>query len=362
MSKIALFIRSLNKGGAENQSIELAKVLSERYEVKLFVMFKEGKLICKAKNELNEEDVIYIEGSGYLSKSYFFYKYLKKENFDYLFCYLPSNNIIGVILGKLAGIKFVFGGLRGSKIKSNVIKMFVQKFLLNYLSTAVISNSFKAKKTYSAFGTKEDKIHVIHNGIEVSHDYLPRDEKSNVKILSVGRFVPEKDYETSLLAVKKVRELKRDELNFSYTIVGYGEEESKISNMIDKFGLKNHTEIVINPQNVDQYYKDADVFLITSKNEGMPNVIMEAMSFSLPVVTTDAGDASYLIKDGVNGFVCPIGEYHIIAENLINLISSSTLRNSFGKKGYEILKSEFSLEKLGKKYEAIIMKRYKSEV
>lgn len=360
MVKIGLFIRSLNKGGAENQSIKLTKVLLDKYDVRLIVLFKEGELILRANEELNEKNLIFIEGSGYLSKVYYFYKYLKKEDFDYLFCYLPSNNIIGVLVGKIAMVNFVFGGLRGSKIKSNNIKMNFQKIILNFFATSVISNSFKAKDTYSAFGIKKDKIHVIHNGIEVTQDFLVRQEKDVVNILSVGRFVNEKDYVTALLSIKKVIELKGKDFEFSYTIVGYGEEESKIRSLIIQFDLIDYVKVIINPQNIEQYYSNADIFLITSKSEGMPNVIMEAMSFSLPVVTTDAGDASYLIRSGENGFVCPVGNEKLIAKYLIYLIMSYKLRNSFGKKGFEILSNEFSLEKMGQKYETIIKKYYQS--
>jgi glycosyltransferase involved in cell wall biosynthesis len=357
--KVGLFIRSLNKGGAENQSLALMKVLSGKFDVKLIVLFKEGELISKANDEIKKENIIYIHGTTYISKAYYFYRFLTKQKFDYLFCYLPSNNVLGIVIGKLAGLRFIFGGLRGSKIKKNLIKMLLQKYLLNYYSTAIISNSYKAKSAYSSFGINEQKIQVIHNGFEVSREYLYREERKNyVNVLSVGRFVPEKDYKTSLLAIKQVNELISEGIEVSYVIVGYGSEEDKIRNWIDQFGLNNQVKLVVNPSNLDQYFKDADIFLITSTNEGMPNVIMEAMSYSLPVVTTDAGDAAYLVKDGENGFVCSVGDYQLIAKNMLNLISSNVLRNTFGKTGYNYLKSNFSIDKLGIKYESI-MNSYK---
>ena len=56
--------------------------------------------------------------------------------------------------------------------------------------------------------------------------------------------------------------------------------------------------------------------MLSSDSEGMPNSIMEALNFSLPVVSTDAGDANFLVKDGVTGFLVPIKDYKMLAEKL----------------------------------------------
>jgi glycosyltransferase involved in cell wall biosynthesis len=352
--KVGIFIRSLRKGGAEKQAVELSKVFSESYDVKLIVLFKEGALIDEANTILPKEHIIFIGGANYLSKALHFFYYLKKTDLDVLLCYLPSNNIFGTLVGKMAGIKVVFGGLRGAEVKSQKIKMLVQKWVLNNFASAVISNSYMAKKAYSSFGVDEKKIHVIHNGIESNQALVERNEKSIINILSVGRFVAEKDYKTALLAIKKVLGLNKVPVTLSYTIIGYGEKEGEIRSMIQKYGLSEFVEVIINPIDVEKYYIEADVFLMTSKFEGMPNVVMEAMNYSLPVVTTNAGDVSYLVKDGENGFICPVGNSQFISEKLLELLSSFSLRKEFGKNSHEIIKSDFSLERLKRNYESLI--------
>lgn len=352
--KVGIFIRSLKKGGAEKQAILLTKILTQRYNVKLVVLFEEGTLIDEAKRMLPKESIVFIRGTNYLSKAVYFFFYIKKTNLNILFCYLPSNNIIGTLIGKLAGIKVVFGGLRGAEVKTQKLKMMAQKWVLNYFSSAVISNSYTAKEAYSLFGIDEKKIHVVHNGIESNQTLVKRNEKSTVNILSVGRFVAEKDYKTALIAIKKVLELNEQSVSLSYTMVGYGEEENEIRSMIQIYDLSEVVEVVVNPNNVDQYYKEADVFLITSKFEGMPNAVMEAMNYSLPIVATDAGDISYLVKDGENGFLSRVGDDRDISDKLRALLSSYSLRSKFGKRSHEIIRSDFSLEKMRKKYESLI--------
>ena len=65
----------------------------------------------------------------------------------------------------------------------------------------------------------------------------------------------------------------------------------------------------------------ADLFLTTSIYEGMSNSVMEAMSFSLPIIATNAGDMKYLIEDNYNGFICPYKEPNIISNKLVELIN-----------------------------------------
>lgn len=349
---VGLFIRSLNNGGAEKQSVLLAKKLSNQYNTKLIVLHKEGGLIEKAKSELSLEVLYFIKGNSLITKAVDLYVFLKQNDIDILFCYLPSNNILGLIIGKLAGVSLIYGGLRGSKVKENKIKMHVQKFLMNTFSAGIISNSYVAKATYSNYGIQKEKIQVIHNAIELNNEEVVKKENDIITILSVGRFVEEKDYITALLAIIALKQINTKPIK--YVIAGYGIQENFIRQFIRKHDLDDTVQMIINPKDMDMLYKGADIFLITSTNEGMPNAVMEAMSWSLPIVATNAGDTSFLVSNGKNGYVCAIGDYISIAEKLSILSDSSNLRNKFGEEGYIILKENFSADIMLKKYVNLI--------
>jgi glycosyltransferase involved in cell wall biosynthesis len=77
---------------------------------------------------------------------------------------------------------------------------------------------------------------------------------------------------------------------------------------------------------------------------------MEALNFSLPVVSTDAGDADFLVKDGITGFLVPIKDYKMLVEKLYELVSDSSLRNDFGMNGHRLLIQEFSEKTLQEKF------------
>jgi glycosyltransferase involved in cell wall biosynthesis len=163
----------------------------------------------------------------------------------------------------------------------------------------------------------------------------------------VGRFTSQKDYLTALKAIALLNE-KIHEKKIEYTIVGDGELYQQIQTWINILQLQN-VIIVRNPSNVEDYYREADVYLLSSDSEGMPNSIMEALNFSLAVVSTDAGDANFLVKDGVTGFLVPVKDYKILAERLYELVSDSNLRNNFAINGHRLLLQEFSEKTLQEK-------------
>jgi glycosyltransferase involved in cell wall biosynthesis len=134
-----------------------------------------------------------------------------------------------------------------------------------------------------------------------------------------------------------------------YTIVGDGELYQQIQSWIKTLHLQNVT-IVRNPSNIEEYYREADVYLLSSDSEGLPNSIMEAFNFSLPVVSTDAGDANYLVKDGVTGFLVPVKDHKMLAEKLYELVSDASLRNILAHNGHRLLIQEFSEKMLQDKF------------
>lgn len=352
--KVALFIRSLELGGAEHQSIYIAAGLSRTYTLKLIVFYNRGDLIPKAMNILGDQSIYFVEGKNILHKLLNLYLFFKAEKYDVLFCFLPMNNIIGLTLGRLSCIKNIYGGIRSSKKKA-WHKMFVQKFLMNRYSTGIISNSYAGKDAYISYGIKEEKISVIHNGIIKIPNKIERKENRKVNLLNVSRFVAEKDFLTTfkVLDILNKRGIL-EQYGVKHFIVGYGVLEDKIYNYVSEYGLKEYVSIIINPMDVEQYYIQSDIFFTTSRHEGMPNSIMEAVSWSLPVVCTDAGDSRYLVLNNKSGFVNEVGDYNNLAESLITLIKNHKMRILFGEAGYLNLTKNFNLNTMIDKYCDII--------
>ena len=157
----------------------------------------------------------------------------------------------------------------------------------------------------------------------------------------------------SIIELSKLTE--SHDFHWELNIVGYGPLKKDIYDLVKQNNLAEkvnfHKGNIIN---VKDSYRNSDIYLSTSKFEGMSNTIMEAMSCGLPIVTTDAGDSSYLVKSKVNGFICPVGDYKKLSEHLLELLMNKKMRYDFGVNGHKILEESFSKSNIINKYKSLI--------
>lgn len=352
----------MGDGGAEKQSILLAKALSEKYNTSLVVFDKESNCDLKYLSLVKRSaiDVHYLHGNRIIS-TLFYLKLTITQKPDIVFSYLAFENVINSVIGKILGIKFRVGGIRNSfHIKW---KFIIQKCLHNNLLTASISNSFSGKKSNLSGGFDKKPIFVIHNGYLLNEKPVQRHNDNEIKILTVSRFVAQKDYNTLLnsfqILLNKLKS-KNSALIVSLVIIGFGEDENKIKNTIEKLNIGESVKIIINPANLFDYYKNCDIYISTSLFEGLSNSIMEAMANSLPIVATDVGDNNELVIDGQNGFLVPIRDCKAISEKLNELSNNHDLRMLMGDKSYKLIKEKFSFEIFRERYISLIEHEFKT--
>ncbi len=341
-----ILTNTLKPGGAERQSIYLADALSANYNVIMIVYY--GNQVDSSYLSLATNDkiqLIRLHGNHFTKLLKLFFLFRKNKEAK-LISYLATTNFINAILGTLAGIKTKIGGIRSAKIERK--KFIVQRFLHNHFLTYTVSNNHAACPYLVENGFDKDKLLVIHNCIGDLPTVNKKSKSIPVKILALSRFVWEKDL---IIALRSIELLKKQNPvhRFQFILAGYGPEEKNLRSFIEEKQLSDVVKVVINPD-VKHELHNADIFLITSKVEGTSNSTMEAMSYGLPIVTTDAGDSKYLVEDGVTGNVCKIGDYESIALCLHSLVNSYEKRIKFGQKGFNKIKKEFSVEKMVSRY------------
>jgi glycosyltransferase involved in cell wall biosynthesis len=353
---ICVFIESLLSGGAEKQAVLLTKALNSDNNVWLVIwkghLFEQKFIDLIKENNLK---TVFFKGN-LLIRFIKLVIFLKKKKIKLIFAFLASNNFYGSIAGKLTGVNFIIGGIRNAEIPH--FKFIIQRFLHNYLLDYTIFNNYSGKDNLINKGFKSNSCYVIPNCFELNTLLLKRIQPDIVKIVSLARFVEQKDYPTALKAIEYLKkELNKDKnFLFKYQIIGYGVLENEIRAKIKELKLEDSIEIIINPPNISDFLKGADIFLTTSLFEGTSNSIMEAMSYSLPVVATDAGDNIQLIENNMSGSICEIGNYRQIAVCLFELITDHSKRVNYGERAYFKLKNEFSMEKFKERYNEFIEK------
>lgn len=349
MNKIVILVNNLKSGGAEKQSVYLYNALQSEYNTKFIVLYGE---------QIEQKFLNFIEGDmsglillngNIIKKVIELRKILKSNGTTHIFTYLTKPNFIGSIIAKAAGVKYIYTGVRSSSLP--FWKTILEKTASRFFSTATVFNNYYGESIFKKKGFSNTIV--ISNCFYKIDKPLIRTNNDFVKIISIGRFVPEKDFETALKAISI---LVQENMKIQFLIIGYGKLEKEIRNQIIELSLENHVKIIINPNNIPQLLNDADIYLSTSLFEGTSNSIMEAMNASLPIVATCVGDNNRLVYEKENGYLNMVGDYKSIAYSLKNLINSYDLRIRFGIKSNELLNEEYSFSKFKNQYIDLITK------
>lgn len=190
------------------------------------------------------------------------------------------------------------------------------------------------------------KIEVIPLGVD-PHLYRPKPPKEDsypLEILCVARMTTTKGPEILLQAVCKLLQKQK---NIKLTFVGDGVERERLEKKVMAMGLQQTITFkgALNPEQTRQAYKTADIFVLLSFAEGVPVVLMEAMSMEIPCIATGINGIPELIKNDENGLLVAPSDVEGAVEAISRLLEDSSLRLKLGKAGRETILKSFDLHK-----------------
>ena len=166
--------------------------------------------------------------------------------------------------------------------------------------------------------------YIIYTGLNLEKIPFSKNYNSSnpLKILSIGRAHWIKGYDYALQSCKL---LKEKGISFQYTIIG-GAGDEELQFLVDDLGLKNCVALENRkPQSVVfSLMQEASLLLMPSLEEGIPNVVVEAMAIGLPVISTDCGGVVELIDEGVTGWIVPTRNPEAMADAITNFTEFSS--------------------------------------
>ena len=228
--------------------------------------------------------------------------------------FLFQANIYCIILCKILGIKII---VRSNSSPSgwyhNFIKKTIYKKIIS-LADEVIVNSLDFKKQMQRnFNIKVkcifnplNKEEIIKNSKRKTNNRFFDSKKKILKILNIGRLTEQKDQITLL----KAANLMKKNINYRLLILGSGIKKGELEKYINNNNLNKFVKIKEFIQNPYPFIKKADIFILSSKYEGLPNVLLEAATLKKIIFSTNCptGPKEILVK-GKGGFLFKIGDY-----------------------------------------------------
>lgn len=180
------------------------------------------------------------------------------------------------------------------------------------------------------------RISVINPAPTIISNYIP--VKLNKKrILMVGNIEPRKGLDSAIDALALMKQS-----NFILDIIGgyegYYNYYQKLRGVVITKGLtgKIFFHGRVHQNDIKDFYRKADIFLFPSKHEGYGIVLLEALSFGLPIVATNIPTTREILKDGINGLLCPIGDVRCLAHKLEQLLNDKSLQKNMSRHNFAI--------------------------
>lgn len=229
-------------------------------------------------------------------------------------------------------------------LKKIIYQMF-DLFTLNR-ATLIISITEKAKKHLEKFTIKRSKIRLIYNGVPVAVKRKIHLKQDVLKILMAAQFSEVKGWNYLLDTVKL---LKNQGLKISCIAAGEGLMLTEVKEKVKSLGLSEEFHFLGHVENIYEELQKVDIFILTSKREGMSVAILEAMANGLPVISSDVGGIREQVLNDYEGYIVPKGDISGYANSVKNLMDYSK-RDLFGKRAYDKAKEKFDQNRMASEY------------
>ncbi len=214
----------------------------------------------------------------------------------------------------------------------------------------VVAVSEEVRERLLSAGVHAAKVRVISNGIDLRPFSGRRSVERSagpLRVGLVGRLAPEKGCDLFVRAAAQVL-AHLPEVHF--LIAGDGSERERLEGLIAELGLGKKVTLAGRCDDMPAWYQSLDLLVSSSRQEGLPIALLEAMASALPIVATKAGEVRTLVVDDVTGKLVEVGDVPGLAEAILELLRNSSLRRSLGAAGRERVASRYSAKQMTAEY------------
>ena len=354
--KITVFISALSGGGAERVACNLANYLCDfGHGVEILTIgdstsaeplrdaIRYSPLLAK-----EEKRNALLDGVRRIVR---LRRYMRTQKVDAYVVMLPVPILMTLGMSRLTKAPIVVSERGDPEKNTKTMKKLLRRWICR--ANRVVFQTETAKSWYEPY-LKGAEAAVIPNAINPVF-IRPKFEGEREKtIVAAGRFAVQKNFPLLIRAFSKVA-AKFPE--YRLVIYGKGSLLASYQDLAKELGVDDRVEFPGYVPDMPARLERAGMFVLSSNHEGMPNALMEAMASGLPCVSTDCsgGGARFLIRDGENGLLVPIGDEEALADAMEKVLSDEALAATLGNNARK-LQETLAPEKIYGEWEAFIQK------
>lgn len=277
-------------------------------------------------------------------------KYIKKNNIDVLIDVEVMASLFSIPATRFTKTKLIsWEHFNFYEDNGSNLRVYARKLAAKF-ADCIITLTEQDKINYTNNLRIKGKIDYIYNPIESNNN-----ETCDIKakqIISVGRLTHQKGFDMLCEVAKDVLNANTD---WKWIILGDGEEKEKIHRKISEYGLDNKLILKGNVSNVEDYYKDSSLYVMTSRFEGLPMTLLEAKTYKLPIVSFNCltGPAE-IVKNNVNGYLVNPGNVEAMSNKLNILLKDENKLKEFSNNSQKDI-NKFELKAIIDKWNKLLM-------
>ena len=359
---IAHVVFSFGAGGIENGIVNLVNNLDpDRYRHTIVCLTNAGEFAEKIHGGNSNLIELHKKDGNDWGLPFKLRRVFKNNGIDIVHLRGWPTLIEGIIGAKLAGVKKIIYGFHGKTIQDistrNRKRQFAEMIAVRFIDRVVTLSEIMAADYAQYAKIPTSKIQVIYNGVDTEKF----NNKSNIKkirkelaineddfvIGSVGRLDPVKDFPT---LIKAFSLFCMDIGCSKLIIVGEGPERTALEKLAKDVAVEEKTIFTGYRNDIDKLMQAMNIYVQTSLYEGFSNTIVEAMAAGLPVVATDVGGNSVLIKSRTGNILIEPANPTLLSSTLLKLTRNKTTMSQIARENRKTTEREFSITEMVNRY------------
>ena len=376
--KLYIIIDNLGPGGTQRQIIEYLKTANrEQFDIKIVNLDKDYNTLKDEIERLGYEVIGIKQGKWRAVNSLF--GLFKQNKLDIVHTFLFTSDLYGRIAAKLAGVPVVISSVRNIDLWQKWHHRLTDKILATFTDRITVNAECIKPYLIKTKGIPQKKIITIYNGIDLARfDNLKTPQQireelgiplNSLAIGMVSRFSAQKDYDTFLKAAEIILKTRGQapagtvpsphssfgESPVYFVAVGDGPLLQSLQSSVVNQQLKDKIIFTGLRRDIPNVINAMDICILSSHYEGCPNVILEYMASSKPVIASNVGGCAELIIEGKTGFVVPPKNPEMLANKIRELINNKDLRIKMGKEGRIRVEKHFTSQLMVKNIENLYL-------
>ncbi len=357
-SHIAFYLPSLRGGGAEKVMVNLASEFASRgHTVDIVLVRAQGEYINDVTDGVN---IVDLDTKRFFAALPALMRYLRREQPDAMLSTIDTANITAICAKRAARVStrivIRISNMLSTKEANGQLKHRLvhrtAKYVYQYADEIVVVSDGVGEDLLQMTNASPEQITTIYNPSvteelltkqteRVDHLWFGEDKETPV-VLGVGELSEQKDFRTLIRAFDRVIKERQARL----VILGEGPKRDELEALVTELELREYVSMPGFVDNPYAYMSKADVFVLSSRWEGCPNVLIEAIACGAPVVSTNCPSGpEEILQKGKYGLLVPVGDKKRMARSMTNVLA-----NGRNERSEEYVQDWFSVREIATVY------------